>query len=394
VRTTPQTLAEIFRTFLVLGLTSFGGPIAHLAYFRTEFVSRRRWLSESDYADLVALCQFLPGPASSQVGFAIGLQRGGYLGALLAWVAFTLPSAAALYLFAITSSISPGPIGAGLVHGLKLAAVAVVAHAVWGMAQSLCEGKARTFIALAALAIALLVQGPWSQLLAIGTGALLGISLCQTINKSSGGQLIFPVRHSHALAAGGIHLLLLLALPILTWVSASQSLTIMDAFYRAGSLVFGGGHVVLPLLEAEVVPNPISADMFIQGYAAAQAVPGPLFTFASYLGAMWPGSGSLSAACLALIAIFAPGMLVLIAVLPFWNRLRDMPNARAVIAGMNATVVGLLGAALYDPVWTSAIFVHIDLVFAALGFFLLSTWKWPAWAVVLTISLCSAVASV
>lgn len=379
---------EVFSAFLLLGLTSFGGPVAHLGYFRAEFVTRRAWLSEQDYADLVALCQFLPGPASSQVGFALGLMRGGGWGAAAAWSAFTLPSAVLLVLFALGAAVFEGPLGLGLIHGLKVVAVAIVAHAVWGMAHRLCPDRRRAGIALAAVLTVVLIGGPLGQVTAIMVGAVAGMLLCRAHSEPERGELHFPVsRCVGRLAALGFAALLM-GLPLLAWLTPSLTLAVVDAFYRAGALVFGGGHVVLPLLEAEVVqPGWVGADDFLAGYGAAQAVPGPLFTFAAYLGALVTPFGSpLLGAALALIMIFLPGLLLLLAVLPFWNRFRRWDSAQSLMRGANAAVVGILGAALYQPVWTSAILGPREFVLALTGFLLLSVWRLPAWAVVILLA--------
>ncbi|AXY42645.1 chromate efflux transporter [Halomonas sp. JS92-SW72] len=377
-------IREVFHAFLLLGLTSFGGPIAHLGYFRTEFVERRRWLTERAYADLVALCQFLPGPASSQVGFALGLLRGGPWGALAAWTAFTLPSAIVLVLFALGAAVLDGPVSQGIIHGLKVTAVAIVAHAVWGMARSLCPDRQRAGIALTAVFTVVLVSGPLGQVAAITIGALAGMALCRAHAETEVQPLSLPVSARAGQLAGLAFVALLILLPLLAWASPSATLAVMDAFYRAGALVFGGGHVVLPLLEAEVVQSGwVSPDDFLAGYGAAQAVPGPLFTFAAYLGAvMGPLGGSLFGAALALVMIFLPGLLLLVAVLPHWNRFRRWDSAQALMRGANAAVVGILGAALYHPVWTSAIIGPREFALALTGFLLLSVWKLPAWAVV------------
>lgn len=376
-------IREVFSAFLLLGLTSFGGPIAHLGYFRTEFVERRRWVSEQAYADLVALCQFLPGPASSQVGFALGLMRAGPWGAVAAWTAFTLPSAIVLVLFALGSAVLDGPIGQGIIHGLKVTAVAIVAHAVWGMARNLCPDPRRAAIALVAVFTVVLVSGPLGQVAAIMIGALAGMALCRAHTEADVHDLPLPVSTRAGHLAGLACVALLFGLPLLAWASPFPALAVMDAFYRTGALVFGGGHVVLPLLEAEVVQSGwVGADEFLTGYGAAQAVPGPLFTFAAYLGAvMAPLGGSLFGAALALVMIFLPGML-LVAVLPHWNRFRRWGSAQALMRGANAAVVGILGAALYQPVWTSAILGSREFALALTGFLLLSVWKLPAWAVV------------
>ncbi|MEA3252355.1 MAG: chromate efflux transporter [Pseudomonadota bacterium] len=381
-------IREVFSAFLLLGLTSFGGPIAHLGYFRTEFVERRRWFSEQAYADLVALCQFLPGPASSQVGFAIGLMRAGPWGAAAAWTAFTLPSAIVLVLFALGAAVLDGPISQGIIHGLKVTAVAIVAHAVWGMARSLCPDPRRAGIALAAVFTVVLVSGPLGQVAAIVIGALAGMALCRAHAEADVHDLPLPVSARAGHLAGLVFVALLIGLPLLAWASPSAALAVMDAFYRAGALVFGGGHVVLPLLEAEVVQSGwVGADEFLTGYGAAQAVPGPLFTFAAYLGAVIaPLGGSLFGAALALVMIFLPGLLLLVAVLPHWNRFRSWDSAQALMRGANAAVVGILGAALYQPVWTSAILGPREFALALTGFLLLSVWKLPAWAVVVILA--------
>ena len=385
-RAGPQGSAgEVFRAFLKLGLTSFGGPIAHLGYFRDELVVRRKWTDEAGYADLVALCQFLPGPASSQVGFALGLLRGGPLGAAAAWIAFTLPSALLLVLFALSASAFEGPVGAGLLHGLKIVAVAVVAQAVWGMARTLAPDRERAGIALAAVLIAVFAAGSVGQIAAIVMGGLAGLWLCRGGATPTAGHLMFAVPKKIGAAALALFFLLLLLLPVLSAAAGSQGLALFDAFYRAGALVFGGGHVVLPLLEAEVVrPGWVSEDAFLAGYGAAQAVPGPLFSFAVYLGAvMVPELNGVAGAVIGLIAIFLPGFLLLIGALPFWDAFRTRPFAQAAMRGANAAVVGILGAALYDPVWTSAIFSPQDFALALVGFTLLTVWKAPPWVVVL-----------
>lgn len=383
-----RPVGEVFRAFLLLGLTSFGGPIAHLGYFRTEFVARRRWLSENDYADLVALCQFLPGPASSQVGFALGLLRGGPAGALAAWLAFTLPSALLMVLFALGVVLLEGPVGEGLIHGLKLVAVAVVAHAVWGMAQSLCPDRERAGIALAGVVAIVAIGGPLSPLVAIVLGALAGLALCRQDDESTAEIQTLPVSRFAGHAALGLFLALLAGLPLTAWLFPQLSMQMLDAFYRSGALVFGGGHVVLPLLEAEVVQSGwVSRDEFLSGYGAAQALPGPLFTFAAYLGAVIAsGAGAFAGAGLALIMIFLPGLLLLVAVLPHWSRFRRYAAAQAVMRGANAAVVGILGAALYDPVWTSAVTGPAEFTLALTGFLLLAAWQLPSWAVVLILA--------
>ncbi len=371
--------------FLRLGLTSFGGPVAHLGYFREEFVNRRRWLDEARYADLVALCQFLPGPASSQVGIAVGLMRGGYGGSLAAWAGFTLPSAIALTLFALGIASWSDAVPDGLLHGLKIVAVAVVAQAVWGMARNLCTDGTRVTIALISACAVLMLPNAWAQLAVIALAGMSGLILFRqpaepTITRPAptGGRLIATL----SLLS---FFVLLFLLPALAAGSASQWLALLDTFYRAGALVFGGGHVVLPLLQAEVVPNGwVGNDTFLAGYGAAQAVPGPLFTFSAFLGAsMNEGATSLMSAALCLVAVFVPSFLLVFGVMPFWDRLRANSSVQAALAGVNAAVVGLLLAALYDPVWTSSIFGPGDFALALIALVALMIWKLPPWLVVL-----------
>ncbi|MFL9812503.1 chromate efflux transporter [Stutzerimonas sp. VN223-3] len=376
---------SIFLVFLRLGLTSFGGPIAHLGYFREEFVNRRRWLDEPGYADLVALCQFLPGPASSQVGIAIGLLRGGYSGSLAAWAGFTLPSAIALALFALGIASWGDALPDELLHGLKIVAVAVVAQAVWGMARNLCTDGTRITIALAAACAVLVVPNAWAQLGIIVIAGMIGLLLFRPSMRSP--SMPFQPRTGRATASFFLILFfaLLIGLPVLVAVSASQSLALLDTFYRAGALVFGGGHVVLPLLQAEVVPNGwVSNDTFLAGYGATQAVPGPLFTFSAFLGAsMSGGNGNLANAAVCLVAVFIPSFLLVFGVMPFWERLRASRHMQAALGGVNAAVVGLLLAALYDPVWTNAIFGADDFALAMIALVALMVWKLPPWLVVL-----------
>ena len=377
------TAGEVFLAFLKLGLTSFGGPIAHLGYFRDEIVLRRRWLGENAYADLVALCQFLPGPASSQVGFALGLWRAGPLGALAAWAGFTLPSAILLVLFAYGAAALDGPIAQGVLHGLKLVAVAVVAQAVWGMAKSLTPDRPRAGIALAAVALTVVLAGSLGQVAAIVVGGLAGLVLCRGPVVPVTEAMRFPVSVRFGLLCLLAFAVLLFGLPLLAGLG--QSAELFDAFYRAGALVFGGGHVVLPLLDAETVATGwIGKDAFLAGYGAAQAVPGPLFTFAAYLGAV---SHGLAGAAIALVAIFLPGLLLLVGALPFWDALRSRPLAQAGMRGANAAVVGILGAALYDPVWTSAVLDPLDFLLALAGFLALVVWKLPPWLVVVALAM-------
>jgi chromate transporter len=378
----PDPIRSIFAVFLRLGLTSFGGPIAHLGYYRTEFVERRRWLSEAAYADLVALCQLLPGPASSQVGFAVGLSRGGLLGGVVAWLGFTLPSAVAMVLFAQGATTLTGPLSAGMLHGLQVAAVAVVAQAVWSMAVSLCPDRPRATIAVVATLIVTAAPTAIGQIAAILAGAAAGAWLCREAPAATpSARLSIPVPRGLAIAALAVFALLLIGLPIAAAVSPGPALAMATAFYRAGALVFGGGHVVLPLLHASVVePGWVSEDAFLSGYGAAQAVPGPLFTFAAYLGAMMTGWVG---AALCLVAIFLPGLLLVLGVLPFWASLGRGALMRSSLRGVNAAVVGVLLGALYDPVWTKGIGGPADFALALVAFALLVIWKAPPWLVVL-----------
>ncbi|PCK83516.1 chromate transporter [Rhizobium sophoriradicis] len=380
---------EVFRVFLKLGLTSFGGPIAHLGYFRDELVVRRKWIDEAAYADLVALCQFLPGPASSQVGFSLGVLRGnGLVGGLAAWCGFTLPSAIMLFAFALGAAAFTGPLAEGLLHGLKLVAVAVVAQAIWGMAKSLTPDRERAGIALAAIAIVVFVGGSFGQIGAIALGAAAGLILCRADAPALAGRLGFPVSRR----AGAIALVLFAAFFLVPLLLANatghQGIALFDAFYRSGALVFGGGHVVLPLLQAEVVaPGWVTNESFLAGYGLTQAVPGPLFTFAAYLGTvMTPAPNGWVGAVIALVAIFLPGLLLVYGMLPFWDGLRTRPAMQAAMRGVNAAVVGILGAALYSPVWTSAVLSPRDFALALTGFLLLTVWKAPPWIIVLLLA--------
>lgn len=377
---------SVFLIFLRLGLTSFGGPVAHLGYFREEFVTQRRWLSEHSYADLVALCQFLPGPASSQVGLALGLSRAGYRGALAAWLGFTAPSAIALILFAMGIGSYADSVNAGLLTGLKVAAVAVVAQAVWGMAQNLCPDRPR--ITLMAVAACLMLFSPtaWGQVAVIAGAGIVGLLLFTPTTQEADAEQ-WPVQVSRRAGACwlGLFFTLLAMLPLLAITFPTQSLALFDAFYRAGSLVFGGGHVVLPLLQAEVVPTGwVSEDVFLAGYGATQAVPGPLFTFAAFLGAaMDQAPTAWLGGLICLLAIFLPSFLLIAGALPFWEQLRGNLRMRAALMGINAAVAGLLLAALYDPVWTSAIDSAEDFALALAALIALNFWRMPAWAVVL-----------
>ena len=377
------TAGEVLIAFLKLGLTSFGGPIAHIGYFREEFVVRRRWIDDSTYTDLVALCQFLPGPASSQVGFSVGLIRAGYPGAIAAWTGFTLPSAVLLTAFAFGAASLGGAIGTAALHGLELVAVAIVAQAVFGMARTLCPDRERASIAGAAAIIVLVAASSAAQIEVIVIGALAGLALCRGPAPAVAGSLGTPVTRKVGVASLAAFLSLLAALPLLG--RRLPGVQVFDAFYRSGALVFGGGHVVLPLLSnAFVAPGWVGKDVFLAGYGAAQAIPGPLFAFGAYLGAVsrHPPSG-IGGAALGLAALFLPGLLILIAALPFWDAFRRRARAQAAMRGINAAVVGLLGAALYNPLWTSTIRSTADLALALMGFVLLVAWRAPPALVVI-----------
>jgi chromate transporter len=376
------TAGEVFAAFLKLGLTSFGGPVAHLGYFRDELVVRRKWLTEEAYADLVALCQFLPGPASSQVGFALGMMRGGWLGALAAFTAFTLPSALVLFVFAMAATGDLSPIGTGVLHGLKIVAVAIVAQAVWGMAKSLCPDKERATIAVIAVVVLAATSSAFAMVGAILLGAAAGLMVVRG-TATRGTHAAVPVTRGAGLVALALFGLLLIGLPMLA--SYGQEVAVFDSFYRAGALVFGGGHVVLPLLQAEVVqPGWVRANDFLAGYGAAQAVPGPLFTFSVYLGnILGPEPNGLAGAAIALVAVFLPGFLLLVGVLPFWDAFRQKAWAQSAMQGANAAVVGILAAALYSPVFTSAVTDIKEFALALACFVLLMAWKAPPWVVVL-----------
>jgi len=383
---------EVFLAFAKLGLASFGGPVAHIGYFRREFVERRRWLDDREFGRLLALSQFLPGPASSQLGFSIGLLRAGAAGALAAFVAFTLPSALLMLAFATILPTMQGAYGQAAIHGLKLVAVAVVAQGVIAMARQLCPDLPRVAIALMAAALVLASGLPWMQLVVVAGGALAGLIACRAVQPLTGSAVAPP----HGMRAGALLLalfgMLLLGLPFMA-KAAGGAFAIAEAFYRSGALVFGGGHVVLPLLrDAVVTPGWVSSDDFIAGYGAAQAVPGPMFSFASYLGArLFDGRGGAGGSLLALVSIFLPGLLLVAGALPFWHSLSRRPSAARAVAGVNAAVVGLLAAALYDPVWKSAITAPEDVAIAAVGLALLMVWRasalWVvAWCVVATLS--------
>ncbi|MGE8668299.1 MAG: chromate efflux transporter [Achromobacter mucicolens] len=377
---------EVFLVFLRLGLTSFGGPVAHLGYFRTEFVDRRRWLDDYTFSDLVALCQFLPGPASSQVGMAIGLRRAGWAGMLAAWVAFTLPSAFVLIGFAMGLAHYGWLSGSAAIHGLKVAAVAIVAQAVWGMGRSLCPDRSRAALAVAAALLTVLLPAALAQVGAVVLGAVIGAAFLQLPARPVLSHAPSGVSRAAGVASLVLFAVLMAGLPLWALISSGALAGQIDGFYRAGALVFGGGHVVLPLLEtASVSTGMVSSADFLAGYGAAQAMPGPLFTFAAFLGAM--SSGPLSGwagGLLLLCVIFVPGALLLTAALPFWDSLRRRPGVRNMVAGVNASVVGILLGALYDPVWTSAILGKADFGLALLLFALLVYGRWsPLWVVLL-----------
>lgn len=377
---------EVLRVFLTLGLISFGGPIAHIGYFRDEFVMRRRWLDDATFTDLVALCQFLPGPASSQVGFSIGLMRAGCLGGLAAWTGFTLPSAIALVLFAYGAHALAGPGGSGLLHGLRLVAVAIVAQAVMGMARTLCPDRERASIAALAMVLVMSGSSVVTQIGAILLGGVAGLLVRRAPVPFPTSSIPIAISRRLGIASLAAFFLLLIGLPVLLRFVSYPGIALFDAFYRSGALVFGGGHVVLPLLrDAFVAPGWLSDNTFLAGYGAAQAVPGPLFTFAAYLGAVVePTPHGVAGAALGLIGIFLPGMLILVGTLPFWATLRSRAEAQRAMSGINAAVVGLLGAALYNPVWTSSIHTVADLSVALMGFVLLTAWRArPLWVVVI-----------
>ncbi|MGO9428176.1 chromate efflux transporter [Rhodoblastus sp.] len=386
-------VAEVFWAFLKLGLTSFGGPIAHLSYFRAEFVQRRRWLDEKAYADIVALCQFLPGPASSQTGIVLGFLRAGFIGGLVSWAAFTLPSALALILFAYGIAGLGDLSHLAWLHGLKIVAVAVVAQAVWGMARNLCPDRERASLAIAATLLTLAVPSAYGQIGAIIAGGIFGRLFLPAVVDVRHSPLALPARRAHAALAAAIFLALLLGLPLLASAISNHALAVFASFFRSGSLVFGGGHVVLPLLQQVVVPPGwVDNDSFLAGYGAAQAVPGPLFTFAAFLGtAMRSPPNGVFGGVFCLVAIYLPSFLLLVAALPFWDGLRQRPDVQSALQGVNAAVVGLLLGALYTPVWTSAIFSSKDFGIGLVAFLLLSYWQTPPWLVVVLGALVAAV---
>lgn len=372
---------EVFNTFLKLGLSSFGGPVAHIGYFRTKFVEQEKWLSESQFSQLLVICQFLPGPASSQLGFTIGLLRAGWLGALFAFLAFTLPSAILLIAFASLLPLLDGTIGQALIHGLKLVACAVVADAVLGMAKKLCPDWQRIAIAVFATIILIFFSSIWLQIAVVGLGGIAGLVLCRHISNQSAESISVSYGKKTAALLFSVFGILLLALPLIADHSLNAS--IADIFYRAGALVFGGGHVVLPLLEESVVSSGIiTKETFLAGYGASQAIPGPMFAFSAYLGSIMPNA-DLATPFLALVFMFLPGFLLVLAVLPVWQLISSKPVFTFAIAGLNAAVVGLLAAALYDPIFTSGIESVVDLCIVAVGFLLLAVWKRSALWVVL-----------
>lgn len=385
-RSNAASLAEVFRAALGLGLTSFGGPIAHIGYFRREYVERRRWFDDGGFADLVALCQSLPGPASSQLGIAIGARQAGIIGGIVSWIGFTLPSAIALVLFGLVSA-SADLSAAGWLHGLKLAAVAVVAQAVYLLAQSLTPDWPRRAVALAGMAVALIASTPFSQLAIIAGGALIGWLAFSSPAVEADADAVAapsPMARRNGAVALVLFFVLLFGLPLLRAVTGSEGVAMVETFYRTGSLVFGGGHVVLPLLDAGVVdPGWVNEDRFLAGYGAAQAVPGPLFSFAAYLGAVAvPPLGNWGGAAVALVAIYLPSFLLIFGVLPYWDRLRQSAAFRRALVGANAAVVGLLAAALYRPIWTGAVESGTDVVVAVAGLALLVWGRVPPIVVV------------
>jgi chromate transporter len=380
---------EVLRVSTCLGLTSFGGPIAHLGYFHEEYVKRRKWIDEQSYSDLVALCQFLPGPASSQVSIAIGIARAGLPGGIAAWIGFTLPSAIALIAFAFGIGAFADTTDAGWLHGLKVVAVAVVAQAVWGMARSLCPDRERATMAILASIVMLAWPSAMGQLSSIAVAGVIGSRIFPGTDSSSVSSMRFPIGKNLAIVAWVVFFTLLVGLPFVRQIVDSHALQVFDSFFRVGSLVFGGGHVVLPLLQTEVVgPGWVTNEQFVAGYGATQAVPGPLFTFAAYLGAVMNSEpNGWTGAFLALVAIFFPSFLLVIGALPFWDVLRTTPIFQSALKGINAAVVGLLLAALYSPVWTSAIYSPADFGLGLFAFGLLMLWKCPPWLVVVLTAL-------
>lgn len=375
----------VFLIFLRLGLTSFGGPVAHLGYFRDELIVRRRWMTERQYADLLALCHFLPGPSSSQVGLGLGISQAGYAGAFAAWLGFTMPSALILMLIAFGISANRDIIPSSVLHGLAIVAVAVIAQAVWGMTRSLCPDRPRITIMVAVTCYLLLFPSTWGQSIAILVAAILGVFIFKPDANEQDTPLNTPIKRNHGVVWLSLFFILLFALPVLAKLFPSQALMLFDAFYRAGSLVFGGGHVILPLLQAETVPNGlVSPEAFLAGYGATQAMPGPLFTFAAFLGAsMSTPYGAFVTGMICLLAIFLPSFLLVVGALPFWESLRHHRIIRAALMGVNAAVVGLLLAALYSHAWVDAIRSTKDFALALVALIALMTWKLPPWLVVI-----------
>lgn len=377
------SVSEVLSVFVKLGLTSFGGPIAHLGYYRRELVERRQWVNDTQFAQLLALCQFLPGPASSELGFTLGLLRAGWGGALAAFAAFTLPSALLLFGFAALLPRLSGAMGQAAVHGLKLVALSVVAQGVLGMSRQLCPDAVRATIAALAAFLILVLGQTWVQFVVVAIGAVAGLAFCRNVQPVAGGGLHLSYGHRLGWMLLFAFAVLLVGLPLVAQ-GREGLLAVTEAFYRAGALVFGGGHVVLPLLRDSVVePGWISPGEFLAGYGAAQAVPGPMFSIAAYLGARLPGAeGGIVGASVALGAIFLPGFLLVAGVLPLWRTIAGQPLAARAIAGVNAAVVGLLAAALYDPIWTGAVSGPIDVAIALVGFTLLVAWRVQALFVV------------
>lgn len=379
---------QLFLIFLKLGLTSFGGPIAHLGFFRDEFVNRRQWLTDRSYADLVALCHFLPGPASSQVGIAVGFSQARYKGAFAAWAGFTLPSAIIMIVCALSLTSLGNVVPIDVIHGLKVVTVAVVAQAVWAMARSICTDRIRLSLMALTTCIVIMMPSAFTQISVIIFAAILGMVIFKPSTSSTPDALPMTISRSRGFLWLALFLLLLLGLPLLAHIFSNQLLTIIDIFYRAGSLVFGGGHVVLPLLQAEVVPTEmVTNDIFLAGYGLAQALPGPLFTFSGFLGSSIETTYSpVLVGLISLAAIFAPSFLLVIGVLPFWDKLRINHKMQSAMTGINVAVVGLLLAALYHPVWTSAILTPPDFGIALLALIALISWKIPPWLVVIAIA--------
>jgi chromate transporter len=376
---------DVFLVFLKLGFTAFGGPVAHLAFFREEFVVRKKWVTESDYSEIIALCQFLPGPASSQVGLTIGLSRAGYLGSIAAWLGFTMPSAVMLLLLALVYSNYGDIIPSGLLTGLKIVTVAVVAQAVWGMSKSICTDATRITIMLFSAVSLLLLQSIYAPLLVIFIGGILGVLLFKPALDLVKSDLIFSISRFSGTVWFLIFLLLMFGLPVLQLVVNEPVIDIISAFFRSGSLVFGGGHVVLPLLESEMVKTAwVSKEAFLAGYGATQAVPGPLFTFSAFLGGVLNGPISgVFGGLLALFSIFLPSFLLVYAILPFWQNLRTKPRIRAALVGINASVVGILFAALYQPVFVGGVSGTNDFIGVIVAFAALMYWRLPPWLVVI-----------